>query len=187
MLWLGYIARPAVRLDDARERVSPARSIAISSTTIIAKAFDEQRIDGRLPELVFGVLIVEDLIAIFLLAVLTAVSTGAGRLGGERSRRRSAGSPRSWSALLVSACWSCRASMRVGRAARPPRDDARRERRPLLRGRAARAAFGYSVALGAFLAGSLVAESGEEKRRSSTWCSRCATCSRRSSSSRSAC
>ena len=52
--------------------------IAISSTTIIVKAFAEQKIKGRLSELVFGILIVEDLIAILLLAVLTALASGAG-------------------------------------------------------------------------------------------------------------
>jgi hypothetical protein len=49
-----------------------------------------------------------------------------------------------------------------GRARRPAGDDGRRERRPLLRaGAPRRRAVGYSVALGAFLAGALVAESGE--------------------------
>ena len=52
--------------------------IAISSTTIIAKAFDEQGVHGPLRELVVGVLIVEDLIAILLMATLTAIASGAG-------------------------------------------------------------------------------------------------------------
>ena len=46
----------------------------ISSTTIIVKAFQEQKVKGRVTELVFGILIVEDLIAIFLLTILTTVS-----------------------------------------------------------------------------------------------------------------
>ena len=47
--------RRALRLD-ARESMFAGAIIAISSTTIIAKAFDEQQITGRLRELVVGVL-----------------------------------------------------------------------------------------------------------------------------------
>ena len=81
MLWLGFVIGPGVRLDPL-ESVFTGAIVAISSTTIIAKAFDEQGIRGRLRELVFGILIVEDLIAILLMA-------GAHRrLHGERPRRR---------------------------------------------------------------------------------------------------
>ncbi len=52
--------------------------IAISSTTIIAKAFEEQGITGDLREFVVAILIVEDLIAVILMAILTGVSTGSG-------------------------------------------------------------------------------------------------------------
>ena len=61
-----------------RESLFAGAIIAISSTTIIAKAFEEQGITGKLRELVVGVLIVEDLIAILLMATLTAIATGAG-------------------------------------------------------------------------------------------------------------
>src|SRR5215831_15703222 len=68
-------------------------AIAISSTTIIVKAFAEQRVAPARAEIVFGILVVEDLIAILLLAFLTALASGArldgaalartvGRLGG---------------------------------------------------------------------------------------------------------
>src|SRR5216117_4370982 len=46
----------------------------ISSTTIIVKAFQEQNVKGRVTELVFGILIIEDLIAIFLLTILTTLA-----------------------------------------------------------------------------------------------------------------
>src|SRR5918992_1274889 len=59
------------------ESVYAGAILAISSTTIIAKAFAEQRVRERFTELVLGILIIEDLIAIFLLAVLTTVSLGA--------------------------------------------------------------------------------------------------------------
>jgi hypothetical protein len=66
MVWLGFVVARAFGWT-ARESIFAGALIAISSTTIIAKAFDEQGIKGRLRELVVGVLIVEDLIALVLL------------------------------------------------------------------------------------------------------------------------
>ena len=66
------------------ESIFAGAIIAISSTTIIAKAFDEQGITGPLRELVVGMLIVEDLIAILLMAALTAIA----RRGAVRGRAR---------------------------------------------------------------------------------------------------
>lgn len=49
--------------------------LAISSTTIIIRAFDEAGVKGRkFVSLVFGVLIVEDLVAILLMVLLTTVA-----------------------------------------------------------------------------------------------------------------
>ncbi len=49
--------------------------LAISSTTIIIRAFDELQVKTRgFAKLVFGVLIIEDLVAILLLVVLTTLS-----------------------------------------------------------------------------------------------------------------
>ncbi len=77
MIWLGLLVGAAfgwTRL----EGLFAGAIIAISSTTIIAKAFDEQKIGGRLREIVVGVLIVEDLIAILLMALLTGIASGVG-------------------------------------------------------------------------------------------------------------
>lgn len=50
-------------------------ALAMSSTTIIIRAFDEARLKGKgFVSLVFGILIVEDLIAILLMVFLTAIS-----------------------------------------------------------------------------------------------------------------
>ncbi len=50
--------------------------LSISSTTIIIKALDELKLrNRRFSQLIFGILIVEDLFAILLLVVLTAIST----------------------------------------------------------------------------------------------------------------
>src|SRR5262249_37662972 len=52
--------------------------LGISSTMLVAKAFDELGWKGGFTEVVFAILVFEDLIAIILLAIVTAVSTGAG-------------------------------------------------------------------------------------------------------------
>src|SRR2546426_6997963 len=59
-----------------RESLFAGALVAISSPTIIAQALAELRIGGRLRELVLSILIVEDLIAILLLAALTTLSAG---------------------------------------------------------------------------------------------------------------
>jgi monovalent cation:H+ antiporter-2, CPA2 family len=133
----------------------------ISSTTIIVKAFQELKIRGRVTELVFGILIIEDLIAIFLLTILTTISRsgaitptdlaltavrlvmflagliGFGILTVPRAIRsvQKLGQPET---TLVASIGICFAAALLALS------------------------FGYSVALGAFIAGSLVAESGQQ-------------------------
>jgi CPA2 family monovalent cation:H+ antiporter-2 len=134
--------------------------LGISSTMLVAKAFEELGLRGALTELVYSILVFEDLIAIVLLAILAGVTSGVGlaapdvllligKLAGLLAGMLAAGMlvvPRAirWIArrarpetLLISALAVCFA----------------------LAGTAASA--GYSVALGAFVGGMLVAESGE--------------------------
>ncbi|MFO7562226.1 MAG: cation:proton antiporter [Enhygromyxa sp.] len=136
-----------------------AGALAISSTMVVAKVFDDRPPDPAVRELVFGVLVVQDVVAIALLAVLSAVAAGAGvtaeqlghtvlELGGfllallvggmliiPRVVRLVAriGSP---DIIVVTAGAVCFGLARLAME------------------------FGYSVALGAFLAGMLTAESG---------------------------
>lgn len=161
MIWLGFVVGRTFGWT-AKESIFTGAIIAISSTTIIAKAFDEQGIQGKLREIVVGVLIVEDLIAILLMATLTAISTGAGLSAGQLTLTVGRLAlflvglvgvgllviPRTVRAIheldrpettLVASIGICFAIALLAQA------------------------FGYSVALGAFLAGSLVAESGKEK------------------------
>src|SRR5262245_53600768 len=77
MVWLGFVVARLFGWTTL-EGLFTGAIIAISSTTIIAKAFDEQRVTGPLRELVVGVLIAEDLIAILMMATLTAIASGAG-------------------------------------------------------------------------------------------------------------
>ncbi|MGC4000792.1 MAG: cation:proton antiporter [Anaeromyxobacter sp.] len=161
MVWLGFVAGRLLGWT-ALESVFAGALIAISSTTIIAKAFDELGVRGRLRDLVVGVLVVEDLIAILLMAVLAAVAGGAGISAGALA------------ATLGRLAGFLAALLGLGLLVVPRLVRwVRRLDRPETMLIAALAIcfgvallahhFGYSVALGAFLAGSLVAESGEEK------------------------
>jgi CPA2 family monovalent cation:H+ antiporter-2 len=159
MFWLGFLIGRLFGWT-AQDSLYTGAIIAISSTTIIAKAFNEQKVGGHLRELVVGILIVEDLIAILLMAILTAISTGSGLSAPDLAVTVGKLAlfltvlmvvgllvvPRAIRAIdkLGSAETTLVASIGVCFAVALLALD-----------------FGYSVALGAFLAGALVAESGE--------------------------
>jgi CPA2 family monovalent cation:H+ antiporter-2 len=162
MLGLGYFTGYLLGFT-VLESVFMGAMLAISSTTIIARAFDENDVKGRLREIVFGILIVEDLIAIILIALLTAFAAGAGLSA--------------WSlTITVVRLMTFLGGMIVVGVLTVPRfvrGILRLERMEttlvgaigLCFAAAYLAyAFGYSVALGAFIGGSLVAESGESGR-----------------------
>jgi CPA2 family monovalent cation:H+ antiporter-2 len=146
----------------SREALFAGAMMAMSSTTIIAKAFNELRVGGRVRELVLAVLIVEDLVAILLLAAFATLSTGkltAAQVGSTAARLGIFLAVVLAAGLLV-----------IPRLVRAVVKLDRSETTAiafigicfafaLLAQR-----FGYSVALGAFVAGSLVAESGEGVR-----------------------
>src|SRR5689334_10059621 len=161
MIWLGYLVARLFHWT-VYEALFAGAALAISSTTIIVKAFGELKVSGRLREIVFGILIAEDLIAILLLTILTAVSSRAGLSAGAL-------------ALSIGKLVGFLAVLLVGGMLIVPR-----LMRAVVRLRSAEttvvAAVGlsfafallarwqhYSVALGAFLAGALVAESGAAK------------------------
>jgi CPA2 family monovalent cation:H+ antiporter-2 len=161
MMGLGYLAGRLLGLSEV-ESIFLAAIVAISSTTIIVKAFAENGVRGRVADIVLGILIVEDLIAILLIAILTAVGEGEGLSAREivgttlrlvlflagligvgmfivpRLIRAAVRSERA-ETILVSAVGVCFAASLLALS------------------------LGYSVALGAFIAGALVAESGQAK------------------------
>ncbi|MEO8576682.1 MAG: cation:proton antiporter [Gemmatimonadales bacterium] len=159
MFGLGYLGGILLGFT-ALESVFTGAIVSISSTTIIAKAFDENAVQGRLRAIVFGILIVEDLIAIILIALLTATATGVGL------------SPASLGLTIVRLVTFLVGLIGVGILIVPRfvRGIVKLERdETTLVGTIGLCfaaaflayAFGYSVALGAFIMGSLVAESGE--------------------------
>lgn len=134
--------------------------VAISSTTIISRALDDHPPTAAQRRRVFGMLVVEDLLAILLLTVLTAVGRGAGLAWGELATTLG----KLFGFLIATIAGGVlvvprliRATVRLGR-----HETTLVAVVGLCFGLAILAdAAGYSVALGAFLAGALVAEAGE--------------------------
>jgi monovalent cation:H+ antiporter-2, CPA2 family len=162
MIWLGFMTGQLFGWTTI-ESLFAGAIIAISSTTIIAKAFDEQGIKGPLRELVVGILIVEDLIAILLMATLTAIASGSGLSAYGMAVTTGKLVLFLVGLVAIGLLLVPRAVRALNRLGRPE---------TLL---VASIGFcfavsllahelGYSVALGAFIAGSLIAESGEEKQ-----------------------
>lgn len=82
MLGLGYVAGQMLGWSHM-DSLFAGGILSISSTTIIVRAFDELGMKGRsFVSLVFGVLIVEDLIAILLLVLLSSVAVTQSLSGG---------------------------------------------------------------------------------------------------------
>ena len=157
MMVMGYTVAESLGLRPT-ESVFLAAAVAISSTMVVAKVLGNSG-GPALRELVFGILVVEDLGAVLLLTVLTGVASGlsvtADALGNTLMRlglflvmvlsvgifvvpriMRSVVRLRQKETLLVASVGVCFALAGLAQQA------------------------GYSVALGAFMAGSLVAEGG---------------------------
>ncbi len=159
MTWLGFLVGRAFGWT-VLESLFIGTAVAISSTTIIVKVFDEQRIGGRQRELVVGILLIEDLVAVVFLATLTAVATGAGLSAGALAA--TIGRLAAFLAILL-VVGVLIVPRFVHLVLRLERDETTLVASMGICFLTAYVAqqFGYSVALGAFLAGSLVAESGE--------------------------
>jgi CPA2 family monovalent cation:H+ antiporter-2 len=141
------------------EAVFVALGVAIASTMLVVKGLEEHNVDPSANGLIFAIMVVEDLVSILLLAVLTGVASGVG-LSPAALFRTSV----KLGAFLVAIVGG--GMLVVPRAIRYL---ARFERRDTLVVSSLAVCFafvwlaaraGYSVALGAFVAGTLIAESG---------------------------
>jgi monovalent cation:H+ antiporter-2, CPA2 family len=160
MLWMGYLVGQWLGWTRLASFYAGA-AISISSTTIIIKAFEEQRLKDDFKQIVFGILIVEDLIAILLITVLTGLSTG--KPLGALELAIVAGRLATFLVVtLLVGLWTVPRMMRaIVRLDRPETTVVSSV--GLAFGLSYLAAsLGYSVALGAFLAGNLIGESGVE-------------------------
>jgi len=158
LAWTGHALGRAFGWSDIESSFLGA-SLAISSTMVVSKVFDSRPVDADVRQHVFGVLVIQDVVAIVLIGVMTAVAAGAGLDGREISSTLTqlglvlllllGGGllvvPRLVRALTQTATPEIRAVVSVGLCF-------------AIAGVAD--ALGFSVALGAFVAGILVAESG---------------------------
>jgi CPA2 family monovalent cation:H+ antiporter-2 len=161
MISLGYLVGQLFGWSET-ECLFIGACVGISSTMLVAKAFEEQRLKGGFVEVTFAVLVFEDMIAILLLAVLTAVASGGGMTPGELG-------------LMVAKLVGFLAALLAGGLLVVPRFiravvKLGRSETTLIAGIAVcfamsglASAAGYSVALGAFMAGMLISESGKGK------------------------
>lgn len=162
MVWLGFVTGRFFGWTTV-ESLFAGAIIAISSTTIIAKAFDEQNVRGSLRELVVGILIVEDLVAILLMATLTAIASGTGLTASEIATTTGKLGLFLGGLVTVGLLVVPRAVRAINRLGRP--ETTLVASIGFCFGVSLLAhEFGYSVALGAFIAGSLIAESGEQQQ-----------------------
>lgn len=162
LFWAGNVLGAALGLGSVGS-VFLGASIAISSTMVVTKVFELHRPPAEVRDVVLGVLVLQDLVAVLLIAVVTAVAEGTGlessalaatlgQLAGvlaaaiilglwlvPRLARRIARlqSPEVSTVFAMGLCFSLAAIMEH---------------------------LGYSPAMGAFLAGMLVAESGLGRR-----------------------
>lgn len=156
--WAGYSVGSALGWSSAAS-VSLGATLAISSTMVVSAVFRTRPVDPDIRSHVFGVLVVQDVVAIVLIAVVTALA--AGETLGMQSVLRLVGN---LSAVVVG-------MLVFGLVLLPPlvRFTIRRFDSEVLVVLIVGAAFGFatiadlfgfSVALGGFIAGMAVAESG---------------------------
>lgn len=163
MLFVGYVAGRLLGWSET-DSLFLGGMLSISSTTIILKAFEELGLSRRrFAETVFGVLIVEDLFAILLLVGLPILAASRGGLGPELF----------WASVrlvVVIGSWIIAGVFLIPHVFRYARRWMSDETLTvaslglclLLVVLAAK--FGYSAALGAFIMGSILAETEEVHR-----------------------
>src|SRR5512145_56793 len=162
MLLLGYAAGRALGWSNL-ECLFAGGVVAISSTTIVVRAFAEQGIRGPQRDLVIGILLAEDVAAVALMATLTAVASGTGLSAGALAATVGKLAAFLLALVAVGIAVVPRLIRAVVRLDRPETTLVVSIGLCFTAALLARAA-GYSTALGAFVAGVLVSESGQSHK-----------------------
>jgi CPA2 family monovalent cation:H+ antiporter-2 len=160
MVSVGYLAGQMLGFT-RMESIFAGAITGISSTTIIVKAFQELKIKGRVTELVFGILIIEDLIAIFLLTILTTISR-SGAITPTDLALTAVRLVMFLAGLIGFGILTVPRAIRAVQKLEQPETTLVASIGICFAAALLALSFGYSVALGAFIAGSLVAESGQQ-------------------------
>ncbi len=159
MGWAGYALGQLLGWTGV-ESLFLAGALAISSTMVVAKVFEDTPPEASLRELVFGILVIQDVVAIALLALLGAVAAGLA-VSAEALGRTLFELGLFLLVLLAGGLLVVPRLVRLVERVGSP------ETRVVAAGGLCFGLallaqnFGYSIALGAFVAGMLVAESGK--------------------------
>ncbi len=161
MCWLGFLAGRLFGWG-VQESVFLGAMLSISSTMIVAKSFAEERMDRRVSDLAFSILVIEDLAAILMMAILGTFAAGSGWDAG--AAFVSAGRLFLFLIILVTVGLFLipRFLAMVVRSTRPETCVVATVG-TCFAGALLAHEFGFSAGLGAFLAGSLCAESGHAR------------------------
>ncbi len=159
MVTLGYLMARLLGWTQT-ESLFAGAAVGISSTMLVARAFEELQVGSELKSLVYSVLVFEDLIAIVLLAILTGVAQGRGLSSMELAITLGKLAGFLVAMMVMGLLVVPRAVRMIAERGRP--ETLLVTALAICFGMAGLAeAAGFSVALGAFLAGVLVAESGK--------------------------
>jgi CPA2 family monovalent cation:H+ antiporter-2 len=158
LLLLGYGLARALGWNQLQSLLT-AGVVAISSTMVASSTLAELKADQRLKDIVFGVLVMEDLVAILLIAVLTTVA-GGGVLSGPLLAELLARLGLFLLAMVVVGMLLVPRVVKAVVALRRPETTLVAALGICFGFAVVSQLAGYSVALGGFIAGALVAESG---------------------------
>jgi len=159
MLLLGYGAARALGWSTLQSLLA-AGMVAISSTMVVTRTLADAHADRRLRDIVFGVLVMEDLAAILLIAVLTTVAEG-GTLSGPLVADTLLKLGFFLVALVVGGMLVVPRAIKAALALRRSETTLVAALGICFGLAVLSVSAGYSVALGGFIAGALVAESGK--------------------------
>jgi len=159
LFWAGYAVGDLVGWGNIPSLFLGA-GIAISSTMVVSKVFEQIPPTPDVRELVLGVLVVQDVVAILLIAVMTGIARGGGLSGAELASTLS-GLGALLGAFVIGGMLIVPRLIRVVVRMAQPEILVVVSVGLCFAMALVAAALGYSVALGAFIAGVLVAESGE--------------------------
>jgi CPA2 family monovalent cation:H+ antiporter-2 len=159
LVTIGYLVARALGWSST-EALFAGACVGISSTMLVVRNFEDLGLTGGFTRLVLAVLVFEDLLAILLLAILTGVATGHGLSAGALAETLARLGGFLVATLVGGLLVVPRLIRLIAKIGRP--DTLTVAALAICFGMAALAeAVEYSVALGAFMGGMFVAESGK--------------------------
>ncbi len=133
--------------------------LAVSSTAVVTRVFKDEGVEKSLKDLVFGILIAQDLVAIILMAAFTSLGSGSG-ISFEGITSMLLGLGGFLAALILIGILIIPRLARFVNVLKNPETNIITSIGLCFAIALLAQLFGYSMALGAFIAGALIAETG---------------------------